>query len=241
MNKLFIYFLYFIAGHDLPCNRQWDKLWGEQYCKPMEISFANLWKYHLQTYGNIICKPMEISFANLWKYHLQTYVNIICKPMEISFANLWKYHLQTYGNIICKPMEISFANLWKYHFSAIANSVGSTDNRDQVMTALRSVSGHNYVISGIVLVCPQRQGGCIASWSCRVDFGLRLHRFKLCRRRLYRSTVHEGWGCDQLIGSTVSDVIVRCWLWSTATRSSIFGYFSGLLQVVDNWPHIQWY
>ena len=61
-------------------------------------------------------------------------------------------------------------------------------------------------------------------------------------------TVHEalrdyfpwGWGCDQSIISTVSDGIVRSWLWSTATRSSPLGYFSGLLQLVDNWPHILW-
>ena len=61
-------------------------------------------------------------------------------------------------------------------------------------------------------------------------------------------TIHEtlrghcpwGWECDQSIGSTVSDAIVRSWLWSTATRSSPLGYFSRLLQVVDNWPHILW-
>ena len=34
------------------------------------------------------------------------------------------------------------------------------------------------------------------------------------------STAHEGGGCDQLIGSTVSDAIV----WSTSTRSSQLGY-----------------
>ena len=33
---------------------------------------------------------------------------------------------------------------------------------------------------------------------------------------------------------TVSDAIVRSWLWLTATRSSPLGYFSKLLQVVDN-------
>ena len=32
----------------------------------------------------------------------------------------------------------------------------------------------------------------------------------------------------------VSDAIVRSWLWLTATRSSPFGYFSKLMQVVDN-------
>ena len=39
-------------------------------------------------------------------------------------------------------------------------------------------------------------------------------------------TAHDGGGCDQSIGSTFSDVIVRSWLWSTATRSSLLGYFS---------------
>ena len=47
-------------------------------------------------------------------------------------------------------------------------------------------------------------------------------------------TAHEGGGCDQSIGSTVSDAIVRSWLWLPATRSSPLGCFSTLLQVVDN-------
>ena len=41
----------------------------------------------------------------------------------------------------------NIANLWKDHFSAIANSVGSTDKRDQVMNALGTVQGHNDVIN----------------------------------------------------------------------------------------------
>ena len=43
--------------------------------------------------------------------------------------------------------ESNIANLWKDHFSAIANSVSSTDNRDQVMNALGTVPGHNDVIN----------------------------------------------------------------------------------------------
>ena len=43
--------------------------------------------------------------------------------------------------------ESNIANLWKDHFSAIANSVGSTDNRDQVMNALGTVPGHKDVIN----------------------------------------------------------------------------------------------
>ena len=49
-----------------------------------------------------------------------------------------------------------------------------------------------------------------------------------------RGAVHEGGRCDQSIGSTVSDAIVRSWLWLTATRSSPVGCFSALLKVVDN-------
>ena len=43
--------------------------------------------------------------------------------------------------------ENNIANLWKDRFSSIANSVGSTDNRDQVMNALRTVPLHNYGIN----------------------------------------------------------------------------------------------
>ena len=44
----------------------------------------------------------------------------------------------------------------------------------------------------------------------------------------------QGGGCDQSIGSTVSDAIVHSWLWSTATGSSSLCSFSRLLKVVDN-------
>ena len=43
--------------------------------------------------------------------------------------------------------ESNIANLWKDHFSVIANSVGSTDNRDQVMNVLGTAPGHNDVIN----------------------------------------------------------------------------------------------
>ena len=52
-----------------------------------------------------------------------------------------------------------------------------------------------------------------------------LHRFILCTRRS-GGTAHVGGGCDRSIGSTVSNAILRSWLWSTATRSSPLGYFS---------------
>ena len=43
--------------------------------------------------------------------------------------------------------ESNIANLQKDHFSAIANSVGSTDNREKVMNTLGTVPGHNDVIN----------------------------------------------------------------------------------------------
>ena len=43
--------------------------------------------------------------------------------------------------------ESNIANLWKDHFSAIANSVGSTDNRDHVMNILGTFQGHKDVIN----------------------------------------------------------------------------------------------
>ena len=66
----------------------------------------------------------------------------------------------------------------------------------------------------------------------RLEDELRLHRFILWTR-CSGGTAHEGGGCEQSIESTVSDAIVRSWLWLTATRSSPLGYFSRLLQVVD--------
>ena len=42
----------------------------------------------------------------------------------------------------------------------------------------------------------------------RIPAVAELHRFILCTRRL-GSTAHEGGGCDQSIGSTVSDAILN--------------------------------
>ena len=44
-------------------------------------------------------------------------------------------------------VESNIANLRKDNSSATANSVGYTDNRDQVMNALVTVPGHNNVIN----------------------------------------------------------------------------------------------
>ena len=52
-----------------------------------------------------------------------------------------------------------------------------------------------------------------------------LHRFILCTTRS-GGTGHVGGGCDQSIGSTVSDAMVLSWLWSTAIKSSALGYFT---------------
>ena len=83
---------------------------------------------------------------------------------------------------------------------------------------------------------PHKQGGCLARW--------RLQGFKieswlwLSCTDLYYAWEAQGVLWDQSIWSTVSDGILRSWLWSTATTSSPLGYFSRILQAVDNWPHI---
>ena len=64
-----------------------------------------------------------------------------------------------------------------------------------------------------------------------------LPAFTLCNTLSAEGNAHEGEGCVQSIGSTIYDSIVCSWLWLTATRRSPLGYFSNLLQVVDNWPH----
>ena len=56
---------------------------------------------------------------------------------------------------------------------------------------------------------------------------LRLHRFIQSTRRS-GGTAHGGGGYDQSVESTVSDAIVRSWLWSTVTGSSPLGYFSSI-------------
>ena len=73
----------------------------------------------------------------------------------------------------------------------------------------------------------------VARLQNRIPAVAELHRFILCTRPS-RSTAHEGGECNQSIGSTVSDAIVRSWLWSTAACGSPLGYFNILLQVVDN-------
>ena len=75
---------------------------------------------------------------------------------------------------------------------------------------------------------------------CRIDSRWGCTDLYYTRRRS-GGTAHEGGGCYQLIGSTVSDSIVSSWLRSTAIISSPLGCYSGLLQVVDNWPHILLY
>ena len=62
-----------------------------------------------------------------------------------------------------------------------------------------------------------RQDGCLVCWRLQGRFRQRLHWFILCMRRS-EGTAHECGGCDQSIGSTVSDAIIRSWLWSTAIR-----------------------
>ena len=64
---------------------------------------------------------------------------------------------------------------------------------------------------------------------CKIESRLWLSCTDLCYAQALRGYCPWGRGCDQSIGSTVSDAIVRSWSWSTATMSSPLGYFSRLL------------
>ena len=77
---------------------------------------------------------------------------------------------------------------------------------------------HFYIQRGrIAKVVVSHAEGCKVARSNRAV--AELHRFIICTRRS-GGNAHEGWGCDQSIGFSVSDSIVRSWLWSTATNSS---------------------
>ena len=71
----------------------------------------------------------------------------------------------------------------------------------------------------------------VARLQDRIPAVAELNRFILCAR-CSGCTAHEGGGCDQSIRSTVSDVIVRSWLLSTATRSSPLGYLSNYSKLI---------
>ena len=79
---------------------------------------------------------------------------------------------------------------------------------------------------------PHRQGGCLDAAVARSSPAE--VRLIYTMHMALRGYCPLGWDCDQSIGSTVSDAIVRSRLWLTATRSSPLGYFGKLLQVVDN-------
>ena len=51
----------------------------------------------------------------------------------------------------------------------------------------------------------------VARLQDRIPAVAELHRFILCTRHSW-GTAHEGGGCDQSIGSTVSDAIARSWM-----------------------------
>ena len=79
---------------------------------------------------------------------------------------------------------------------------------------------------------PHSQGGCLACCGCTFDSAEVALIYTM--HEALRGYFPCGYGCDQSNGSTVSDAIVRSWLWLTATRCSPLGCFSKLLQVVDN-------
>ena len=88
---------------------------------------------------------------------------------------------------------------------------------------------------------------CIMRWHCSglVTDSIPRDRSHICGEAL-NCTVQFALVCGngQWIGSAVSNAIVRSWPRSTASGSCLLSnlfYFSNIIEVVDNWPHKQWY
>ena len=84
-----------------------------------------------------------------------------------------------------------------------------------------------------------RIGKVVASHAegCKIDSRLWLSCTDL--HILCRGYCPWGWGMRPV--NWIYRLWRHCPLWSTATRSSQLGYFSRLLQVVNNWPLILWW
>ncbi len=48
----------------------------------------------------------------LWKYTIQSYGNMLFKAMEMYYSKLWKHTIQGYGNVLFKAMETYYPKLW---------------------------------------------------------------------------------------------------------------------------------
>ena len=167
-------------------------------------------------------------------------------------ARSWKYILLTikWKNITCSMCHGMKKKIYKFHLTS-ANSW----NRS-IITKYKLNTHDNYLRNSkrnawnpfYTLEWPHRQGGCLACWSCKIDSLLSRDCTDLYYARGAQGYCPWRWERDQSIWYTVSDAIVRSWLWSTSTNSSPLGTsvdyrrtsFSGLLHVVDNSPHILW-
>ena len=78
---------------------------------------------------------------------------------------------------------------------------------------------------------PYRQGGCLICWRLQGQLPSQAAPIYTLHEEI-GGTAHEGGVKSKSIGCTISDAIVRSWLWSTASRSCPLGYFSRLLQVI---------
>ena len=131
-----------------------------------------------------------------------------------------------HGAVLSIPLNII---TWGWHFN-------SPNHQDMGLPFQFPTPWVTGIYTPIYPEWPHRQVLASHVAGCRIDSRLRLHWFILYTKALRDATSGCG-GCDQSIGSTISDSIVRSLLWSTTTRSSPLGCFRTLLQVVDNLPH----
>ena len=130
-----------------------------------------------------------------------------------------------------KNIKCNYEDLLEHKLQPVSEFIGNHICKQNVIYTLKK----SYI-------CPEwshRQGGCLACCDCKFEsrWGCTDLYYARGAQGILPMKVE---GTNSQLDSTVSDAIVRSWLWLTATRSSPLGFFSTLLQVVDNLPHILW-
>ena len=137
------------------------------------------------------------------------------------------YHLSTFAECIETSTECRKAQCDWHKWLLQPHSTHSIQGRKTFLYPFSKIPFSKFLYPE----WPHRQCVGLAFWSrtFSADSVQQVLRFaahiSVCNTWSSGDTALCRGGCDQSIGSTISDAIVRSWLWLTATRSSPFGYF----------------
>ena len=137
------------------------------------------------------------------------------------------YYAVTCVSLRCDPVHCVSLRCDPFHCVSLCCDIVHAFPLAEVRKEIPRVTAQAVRWSGILVHACSSPSCCIKP--CDL-----LAAFPPCNTWSSEGTAHKGGECDQSIGSTVSDAIVRSWLWLTVSGSSPLGYFSTLLQVVNN-------